>query len=140
MEHHKWGNTSKKRMEGVNPILIEFANRLLHDSPLDLSIPWRGGLRTAEQQREIYDRGASKCDGTHKKSYHQSGNAIDICIYSKTIEGMYDRDRLEVIGDIGLLVWSEMEYDGVTDGYELTWGGNFRSFYDPVHWEIKKRN
>ena len=94
MEHHRWGKTSRKRMEGVNPILIEFAERLLHESPYDLTIPWMGGLRTPEEQREIYDRGASRCDGVEKKSYHQSGNAIDIVAYAKTVDGMYDKDIL----------------------------------------------
>ena len=58
----KWGRTSKRRMEGVNPLLIEFAERLIEASRYDLTIPWMGGVRTAEDQKEIYDRGASKCD------------------------------------------------------------------------------
>lgn len=137
MEHHKWGRKSLERMQGVNPILIDFASRLLHESPWDLTIPWRGGLRTAEQQREIYDRGASKCDGTHKKSYHQSGNAIDIAIYSKDIEGMYDKEKLEHLGELGKEIWRDMWAEGIIDDWTPKWGGAFRSFYDPVHWELR---
>ena len=42
-------------MQGINPILIEFANRLIKKSKYDLTIPWRGGLRTAEEQKEIFN-------------------------------------------------------------------------------------
>lgn len=139
MENHKWGRTSLKRMEGVNPILVEFAKRLLHESPWDLTIPWRGGLRTAEQQREIYSRGASKCDGTHKKSYHQSGNAIDIAIYSKSIDEMYDKEKLEHLGELGKEIWRDMWSEGLIDDWTPKWGGDFRSFYDPVHWELRRK-
>ena len=138
MEHHNWGKTSKKRMQGVNPILLEFADRLLKASPYDLTVPWMGGLRTTEDQREIYDRGASKCDGTNKKSYHQSGNALDICIYGKKIAQMYDKDKLNEIGKIGESIWIDMNSEGKLEVYKPVWGGKWK-FYDPVHWELRKR-
>lgn len=138
MGNFRWGSTSKRRMEGVNPLLVEFANRLLHESPWDLSIPWRGGVRTAEQQKEIFDRGASKADGYNKKSYHQSGNAIDICIYSKNIDEMYDREKLDHLGEIGKEIWLEMYHEGKLNDWNPIWGGSWR-FYDPVHWELRAK-
>ena len=135
----KWGRTSKRRMEGVNPLLIEFAERLIEASRYDLTIPWMGGVRTAEDQKEIYDRGASKCDGYNKKSYHQSGNALDIVIYDKTVEGMYDDEKLNYIGGVGKRIWGEMYREGKLEDFIPHWGGDWRSFVDKPHWELKKK-
>ena len=133
MEHNKWGKSSLERMEGVNPLLIIFAERLLKASPYDLTIPWMGGVRTADEQKAIFDNGNSKCDGTEKRSYHQSGNAIDIVIYSKTVAGMYDSEKLERIGKIGKQIWEEMSFKHCA----LKWGGDWTSFVDRPHWELR---
>ena len=68
----KFGTTSRKRMQGVDPLLIECAERALALSKYDMTIPWMGGIRTAEEQNAIFKDGNSKCDGYEKKSYHQS--------------------------------------------------------------------
>ena len=133
MEHNKWGQSSLERMEGVNPLLIIFAEKLLKASPYDLTIPWMGGVRTADEQKAIFDEGNSKCDGTEKRSYHQSGNALDIVIYSKYVSGMYDSSKLKEIGEIGKKVWAEMGFKS----YKLQWGGDWTKFIDRPHWEIK---
>ena len=74
----KWGNRSLERMEGVNEFLVECATEALRISKHDMTIPWMGGIRTAEEQNKIFKEGNSKMDGYEKKSYHQSGNALDI--------------------------------------------------------------
>ena len=134
MQHNNWGKTSLKRMEGVDPLLVIFAERLLKASPYDLTIPWMGGRRTPEQQREIFEAGNSKCDGTTKKSNHQSGNAIDIVIYSKTVAEMYDAEKLDEIGKLGKQIWAEMGFKHCA----LKWGGDWKNFVDRPHWEISK--
>ena len=75
---YKFGSRSLERIEGVNKDLVKCAELALHNSKVDMTIPWMGGVRTAEDQNEIYRRGASQRDGYDKKSYHQSGNALDI--------------------------------------------------------------
>jgi hypothetical protein len=35
-------------------------------------------LRSAEEQKRLYDKGLSKCDGTNILSRHQSGRAADV--------------------------------------------------------------
>ncbi len=139
MEHHKWGRKSLERMQGVNPILIDFASRLLHESPWDLTIGYLGGVRTAEEQRGLFDKGYSKCDGTHKKSYHQSGNAIDIIIYGKTVDEMYDIEKLDHLGELGKEIWRDMWREGVVDDWTPIWGGDWKSFVDRPHWELRRK-
>ena len=139
MENHYWGKGSKSRMDGVHPILVEWATRVLKRSKYDLTCPWMGGLRTTEEQYELFKKGYSKCDGTNKKSYHQSSYAIDLVISAKTIEGMYDVKKLDYLSEIGFLVWEEMAEAKLTDGYTLEWGGHWRSFVDKPHWQLVKR-
>ena len=136
---YKWGGRSKDRMQGVNPVLIEFANRLIKESKYDLTIPPHGGLRTSEEQKEIFNSGASKCDGYNKKSYHQTGNAIDIVIYSGSIKGMYNSKKLEYIGEIGKQIFFDMKQEGKLGDYVAEWGGNWKRFVDKPHWQLVKK-
>lgn len=75
---YQFGATSRKRMIGVDDRLLETINEALDWSDVDMTVPWRGGVRTAKQQRVIYDDGHSRADGYNKKSYHQSGFALDV--------------------------------------------------------------
>lgn len=75
---YKFGTSSRRRMIGVDKRLLETINEALDWSDVDMTIPWMGGVRTAKEQRSIYDDGNSRCDGYNKKSYHQTGFAIDV--------------------------------------------------------------
>jgi hypothetical protein len=75
------GKTSKRRIKGVSEYLVTALSEVLKLSPIDVTITWMGGFRTAGEQNEIFSRGASQLDGYEKKSYHQSGGAVDIAPY-----------------------------------------------------------
>ena len=65
---YKLGRRSLKNLKGVNPILIEILNRALEISSkrkdgVDFTIISNAGIRTAEQQNELFRRGVSKADG-----------------------------------------------------------------------------
>ena len=140
--NHKFGQRSISRMEGVSPLLKEWAKRLLIKSPFDLTIPYLGGYRTAEEQNGLYEngQGVTQKDGYVKKSYHQSGNALDIVIAGKTIEAMYNIEKLDYLGKLGFEVWQEMEQEDIeVSNYKLTWGGSWR-WKDRPHWQIKRKS
>lgn len=75
------GKTSKRRSKGIVEIMMLIVYRFLEISIIDVTVTWMGGKRTAEQQNEIFERGASQRDGYKKESYHQSGKAIDLAAY-----------------------------------------------------------
>ena len=138
---YKFGNRSLGRLKGVNPQLIECAKRALAESIYDMTIPYLGGLRTPEQQKDCFDRGASKCDGYNKLSYHQAeaadngyGNAVDII----PVDGGYDNTRaLNYFARLMLLVWQEMLTDCEAEGV-MIWGGTFGATgWDKPHFEIR---
>ena len=132
-----WGLRSKKRMEGVNTLLIECATRALVLSRHDMTIAWRGGLRTAEQQHEIYLDGNSKLDGYERESYHQTGNALDII----PVQGNHSNDRaFRHFAACMFHIWQHMLREGkVPENIFLEWGGHWQNFIDTPHWQITKR-
>lgn len=135
-----WGRSSKVRLLGVHKILRIFADRLIDRVSIDITIPYRGGRRTAETQYDIFvnGNGATQRDGYTKKSYHQTGKALDIVAAGKTIEQMYDIDSLEHIMEVAEVVWCEMQEEGLTEGYTLELGGHW-SWKDRPHYQIVKR-
>ncbi len=133
-------------MEGVNPLLIECADRTIVESIYDLTIPWRGGVRTAEQQKELFDQGNSKCDGYEVLSYHQIeasegpyGNAIDIIPYLPGGAPYEDIRKLNYIGRMMMINWQELIQESVEDIGVMIWGGTFgATSWDRPHFEIRQ--
>lgn len=75
------GRTSKRRSKDISWILKLVISRFLMISPVDITITYMGGKRTAKQQYAIFIKGYSKADGYIKISYHQSGMAVDVAAY-----------------------------------------------------------
>jgi peptidoglycan L-alanyl-D-glutamate endopeptidase CwlK len=131
---YKWGAGSISRMEGINPQLVECATRALSKARYDYTIPWMGGLRTDREQHDIFKEGNSKCDGYEKKSYHQTGNAIDVIPVDK---GYKNTRGLNYFANLMLCEWQIMKDEGKAEGI-MTWGGTFGSNgWDKPHFEIR---
>ena len=115
-------------MEGVDTRLHEICEMALTISKVDFGIPSSGGLRTAEQQKELFNDGKSKCDGFISLSNHQSGNALDFYAY---VDGKasWDDLHLAMVATAFLQAASHL-------GYTLRWGGNFKNFKDFPHVEL----
>lgn len=121
---YKYGKTSKRRGEGVNPILWMVAVMALAYSRNDMSIPWRGGKRTAKQQLALYNAGNSRCDGTNLVSFHQSGEALDIVPY---VNGKIDYKAFKEFQAFAKLMFATFEYlqkvKMISPKLHLHWGG-----------------
>ena len=127
---YKLSKRSLGRLEGINPILIDIVKEAIKNSPYDFGIPNYGGLRTAEDQHILFERGVSKCDGYKNKSYHQSGNAFDIYAY---VDGMASWNRIQ----LKLIARHIQSVAKNKFNVDLKWGGDFRSFKDMPHFEIR---
>ena len=131
-----FGSRSKRRMQGgVNKNLINCVVKALEMSEFDMYIPWMGGFRKIEDQHEIYLRGASRCDGVLKKSRHQSGFALDVDVFPVTEDKQEKFEKCAKFNELMQYVWDSEGYN--KSGTELIWGGNWKGFPDPVHWELK---
>ena len=127
---YKLSQTSFNRLKGINPILIDIVTKAIQTSPLDFGIPNDGGLRTAERQNELFKAGKSKLDGYKKIGKHQLGKAFDIYAF---VDGKasWQRNHLTIIADHILKV-AKNDFN-----VDLIWGGNFKTFLDMPHFEIK---
>lgn len=77
----KLGRNSERNMQGVDEILILITRRAITITKSDFGVLNTGGYRSAEMQAQIYKDKHSKCDGYIKRSYHQTGKAIDLVPY-----------------------------------------------------------
>ena len=126
---YKLSKRSESRLEGIEPVLIDIVKMAIKDSPYDFGIPSYGGLRTAEDQKYLYEKGVSKCDGYKNKSYHQSGKAFDIYAFVD-----------------GKATWKKEYYFPIAEhiinvaknrfGVDLEWGGTWTNFKDYPHFQI----
>ena len=117
-------------MEGVDDRLVAICSRALELSPIDFGIPAYGGIRTEKDQKTLFDDGKSKCDGVKKKSFHQTGLALDFYAYVDH-KASWDKGHLTTVAAAFLQAASEF-------GFELTWGGHFKSFLDMPHVQLRK--
>ncbi|MTI13376.1 M15 family metallopeptidase [Sansalvadorimonas verongulae] len=140
---YKWGARSLRRMQGVNHLLTECATRALAKSRYDMTIPWMGGVRSAEEQKNIFDQGASKADGTNNLSYHQSGNALDVEPVGYNREQASNTFLPKARNQFAQLMFNEfsrMKARGeIPENVYLHWGGLWgASGWDPQHFELRE--
>ena len=130
----KWGIKSKERMIGVDEFLIECATRALAKSNYDMTIPWMGGVRTAKEQNALFVDGNTKADGYARKSYHQSGMALDVV----PVDGNYTNTKaFNHFAKLMFSTWQVMIYNKEARGL-LYWGGHFgKNGWDKPHYEIR---
>lgn len=134
----KLSATSRKRLEGIKPILITIIEDAITTSPIDFGIPQDGGLRTANRQNAMYAQGRTdlskpkitNADGYKNISRHQSGEAFDIYAYVNG-KASWDIGHLTAIAHHILKVAANYRV-------QLEWGGDWKSFKDYPHFQIKR--
>ena len=149
LSKRSWG-----RMEGVDSRLVATAKRAIKRSVYDFGVT--SGLRSEAEQRLLFNRKASQCDGVTKRSKHQDGNAIDIAVYigarCSWEHNLYD-DCIDAflssareIGGIGLRwggAWhidDMLKYEGTCENAQMEYidlrrSQGRRPFLDSVHIE-----
>jgi|TARA_B110000967_G_scaffold93413_1_gene95995 peptidoglycan L-alanyl-D-glutamate endopeptidase CwlK len=123
------GTNSINNLAGVDGRLIDIADLAIKLTNIDFGIPATGGLRTEEVQAKLFEDGFSKADGVSNKSYHQSGKALDVYAY---VDGKASWDKLHLA-----LIAAAMLQASAQLGYELKWGGLWKSWQDMPHFELR---
>lgn len=135
MTKFRFGTGSLAQLEKINPILKTLAFGALSISTVDFGILKLGGIRTAEEQYELYKVGNSKADGTKKLSYHQSGMAVDFIPYIDCQYTWSSKEAFKAINAAVNATWKEM----CIPNYSLVWGGNWKIFVDMPHYELRRK-
>ena len=128
MSGFKLSNRSKERREGVNSRLIEICDFAIAITIIDFGIPAFGGTRTDEEQLALFHAGKSMCDGIDKRSYHQTGRALDFYAY---VDGKasWNEHHLATVAAAFLQSAAML-------GYKLQWGGLWVGFRDMPHVQL----
>ena len=139
-------NFSKRSLDnlvGVHPNLVKVMHEAIKDTPVDFTIV--EGVRTAARQSELYAQGRTKSgpkvtnvDGVKSKSNHQVkadgfGHAVDVYPYfggKVQVEGAEVDKRLHILA-------AHIKATAKCMGITITWGGDWKSPYDPPHFELK---
>lgn len=137
---YKFSDKSKERMQGVDDELQRVFNYAINHSTIDFGIPRDGGLRTAERQNVLYKtfkdgKRVSQRDGYDKKSYHQTGKALDFYAY---VDGKASWDKMHLA-----LVAATILQAASALGVALEWGGFFgakdgKPGWDMPHIQLRK--
>jgi len=146
----KLSQRSLDKMDGVDERLIAVAKLAIQNTSIDFGVIC--GLRTIEEQRELFDKGASKT----MASKHISGDALDLMAYIGS-RGSWELKLYDNIGDaiidaareVGVgLRWGAAwhcpdvrEWNGscedLMNAYvDLRRAQGKRAFIDAPHWEI----
>ena len=123
---YKWGKTSKDRLATCDKRLQDLADMMLARSSFDLTITC--GYRTEQEQNEAFEKGKSRAKFGQSKHNTFPSKAIDICPYPINWDSKDPR-------------WQEMALNAMWCagrlGFEIAWGGNFKSISDKPHFELK---
>jgi len=116
----------------------------IKDTPFDFTIT--EGVRTAERQQSLYAQGRTQkgiivtnVDGVKKKSNHQVksdgyGHAVDLYPFYNGSVQVTDKDVIPRLKAISIHIKVVAKCLGIG----LTCGIDWKSPYDPPHYELKK--
>lgn len=139
----KFSKLSLTRLEGVDPRLVAILKEAIKTSPHDFMIIQ--GFRSVEQQQQLYAKGRTEkglivtnCDGVYKKSNHQMHKngysyAIDFGVYNKDVPGLIEWGNLNKIRQVA----EHIKTVGAKYNIKIIWGGDWSTFKDYAHIEIK---
>ena len=122
-DQRTFSERSKAKLQGVDPRLVKVAEIALQRSPFDFGIT--EGLRTAERQKQLVAEGKSQT----LRSRHLLGRAIDFVVYING-KANWDLENYQKVAQVFKQVASE-------EGVEIEWGGDWKSFRDGPHIQLK---
>lgn len=130
---YKFSKSSLDTLYTVYGPLQALVISVLSNSPHDFGIPDTGGKRTSEEQNKLFKKNWSKLDGYSKKSYHQTGMAIDIFVYDEHGVCYKCKDKYNDIADIFFNKFDEMKAIGIFPKKSyLRWGNDWNKNGIPV--------
>lgn len=141
----QFGKRSLDSLKGVHPDLIKLMKEAIKDTPVDFTIVQ--GVRTASEQKALYAKGrtapgpkVTNLDGYRKKSNHQPkddgfGYAVDLYPY---VNGSVQVDHPNVLN------WQKQIANHIKVVAKelniiIVWGGDWKTPFDPPHFEIKRK-
>ena len=116
---------SETNLRGVHADLVKVVRRAAELSPVAFTVI--EGLRTVERQRQLVAQGASKT----MNSRHITGHAVDLAPHRPDGQIAFDWPLYYKLAPAMKQAAQEL-------GVALDWGGDWRSFKDGPHFELRR--
>ena len=141
---YKLGAKSLERLRGVHPDLVAVVKKAITLTEIDFTVT--EGLRTKERQAQLVKAGASKT----MNSYHLTGHAVDLWPVDPNTGKNLPSDAAFKRGSAEARAADKALWDGLRkiaatmkavaaeQGVSLEWGGDWVSFRDGPHFQIKR--
>ena len=129
---YNFSKRSLDNLKNVDERLVLICNELI--KRIDFTVI--EGHRSIERQQELYKKGLSQLDGIIKKGKHNfsPSRAIDIIPYKKghnPFDGTKESDLM--FNELA----KEFKKVAIELGININWGGDWKSFIDKPHFELK---
>lgn len=119
------GARSLQKLDGVNPSLVRVVKRAIEITEQDFTVI--EGLRSVERQRQLVRDGFSRT----MNSKHLTGRAVDIVPYP--IQSNWNNYTNIQWAKIKTAMFAAAKELGVS----IVWGGDWKSFVDKPHYELR---
>lgn len=116
---------SETNLRGVHADLVKVVRRAAEIAPVAFTVI--EGLRTVERQRQLVAQGASKT----MNSRHITGHAVDLAPHRPDGQIAFDWPLYYQIAPAMKQAAQEL-------GVALDWGGDWRTFKDGPHFELRR--
>jgi len=120
---YKLSNKSLSKLEGVNSSLVQVVKRAIELTTIDFGVT--EGLRTVERQKELFAAGKSQT----MKSKHIVGRAVDLVAMPN--------GRVSWEWKYYIHIATAMKEAAKELAVDIEWGGDWVSFKDGVHFQLK---
>lgn len=127
----KFSQRSLDRLNTCHPVLRRLMLMAIETSDFTVLCGHRGKA----EQDAAFTAGNSKLRWPHSKHNISPAMAVDIAPYPID---WHDEARFIALSREVKRAWGAMT-DGAKQGYELSWGGDWVSFRDLPHWELRSR-
>lgn len=137
MPKYAWGRRSLSRLSTCHPVLQTLLHMVISRDDLPCDITVLCGHRSKEEQDAAYLAGNTQLQWPRSKHNYSPSLAVDIAPY---INGgvSWDKSWYYKLAPLIKQTWLQMTEEE-QDGYQLSWGGDFRSFFDGPHFQLNLR-
>ena len=120
-----------KDIAGINQNYADRFDRFIEE--IEKNTKWKvliiSGLRTKDEQIQL--KLENPRNASFKKSRHVLGRAVDINLYKREGLGIVWLKKGSSLG-----FWRKTKVPDIASKHRLLWGGTYRTYHDPVHFEI----
>jgi hypothetical protein len=129
---HRCNERELQVIKSVNPASYTTLSAFIED--IETKTDWKvlivSGYRDEKKQALLKKQNPK--NASPGKSKHNFGKAVDICVFKRS--GLLPR---WLVKSSSKKAWENSQIVAIAAAYKLEWGGNFKNYHNPVHFEVE---